>query len=543
MSIYGSVINYHDDSHQIIYGMRVASRGFLHALLRYGEFDEYHFFLNDQKLHEFCDTYQTFLDTLDHPVKMKAFRIRELPGCLSRLEYDVFHASDPYIANLCYLRRCYSNILFPVTGVTHSLSMEPAMDNFQNIMVSPHLPCDSIICTSQSGKKAMEHIFSQVMLRANAGDTKGGNFSYWGRLDVIPLGVEPQDFLTIDKKSARDALNLPINRRLIVCPGRISVLTKMDLYPVLLALKEIITQEEFKDTALLIAGSTHADNTYLHAIVSQARNMGISDHLFFNFNFSSEQKYQIYAAADIVLSAADNVQETFGIVPVEAMMAQRPVVLSYWSGYRDLVEDGVSGYLIPTYWAECDNSISPIAFYQTSEALFSISQSVAVDVGVMIDRLKRLLASQELRHSMGEHARSRALSLFSWSHVIRQYRELWRELKLHAETIPWNRSSVSHGFLGYFNVFGHYASHIISETDFVVITERGKMVAEAIEDPFVYKMHDGKLDTYLVFQLLADAQCTQQVGVLMKKTATTQDKFMVTLLWLIKNNLLAVNPH
>ena len=44
-----------------------------------------------------------------------------------------------------------------------------------------------------------------------------------------------------------------------------------------------------------------------------------------------------YAAADIFVSLSDNIQETFGLTPVEAMAAGLPVVASDWDGYRETI--------------------------------------------------------------------------------------------------------------------------------------------------------------------------------------------------------------
>src|SRR6202012_5551691 len=56
----------------------------------------------------------------------------------------------------------------------------------------------------------------------------------------------------------------------------------------------------------------------------------------------------LWAGADVFVSLVDNIQETFGITPVEAMAAGLPVVVSDWDGYRSTVRDGVEGFLIPT---------------------------------------------------------------------------------------------------------------------------------------------------------------------------------------------------
>ena len=52
------------------------------------------------------------------------------------------------------------------------------------------------------------------------------------------------------------------------------------------------------------------------------------------------------------MSLADNIQETFGLTPVEAMAAGLPCVMSDWDGYRDTVRDGVGEDSSFPPWAE-----------------------------------------------------------------------------------------------------------------------------------------------------------------------------------------------
>ena len=55
-----------------------------------------------------------------------------------------------------------------------------------------------------------------------------------------------------------------------------------------------------------------------------------------------------WRAADIFVSLSDDIQETFGLTPVEAMAASLPCVVSDWNGYKDTVADGETGFRIPT---------------------------------------------------------------------------------------------------------------------------------------------------------------------------------------------------
>ena len=62
----------------------------------------------------------------------------------------------------------------------------------------------------------------------------------------------------------------------------------------------------------------------------------------------AENRDTAWSGADVLCSLSDNIQETFGIVPVEAMAARLPVVVTDWDGYKDTVRDGVDGFRIPT---------------------------------------------------------------------------------------------------------------------------------------------------------------------------------------------------
>ncbi|HRE90473.1 MAG TPA: glycosyltransferase, partial [Myxococcota bacterium] len=63
---------------------------------------------------------------------------------------------------------------------------------------------------------------------------------------------------------------------------------------------------------------------------------------------SEAQKQACMAAADVFVSLADNVQETFGLSVIEAMAAGLPVVVSDWDGYKDTVRDGEDGFRVTT---------------------------------------------------------------------------------------------------------------------------------------------------------------------------------------------------
>ena len=61
-------------------------------------------------------------------------------------------------------------------------------------------------------------------------------------------------------------------------------------------------------------------------------------------------RFGVWQAADVFSSFSDSIQETFGLVIIEAMACGLPVVASDWDGYRDLVVDGETGFSFPPAW-------------------------------------------------------------------------------------------------------------------------------------------------------------------------------------------------
>ncbi len=62
----------------------------------------------------------------------------------------------------------------------------------------------------------------------------------------------------------------------------------------------------------------------------------------------AEDRHTAWAGADVFCALSDIIQATFGIVPIEAMAAGLPVVVSDWDGYKDTVRDGADGFRVPT---------------------------------------------------------------------------------------------------------------------------------------------------------------------------------------------------
>ena len=93
------------------------------------------------------------------------------------------------------------------------------------------------------------------------------------------------------------------------------------------------------------------------------------------------------------------VSELLGLVVLEAMASGTPVVASRLGGLVDIVQDGITGFLV-----------------------------TPGDIGELHDRLAELLADQQLAGRMGGRARELAVDRYTWSAVAQRCLSAYAEL-------------------------------------------------------------------------------------------------------------------
>ena len=70
---------------------------------------------------------------------------------------------------------------------------------------------------------------------------------------------------------------------------------------------------------LVIAGNGDGGSVYVQSLLKRAYELNLEDHIRFELTLDDVKKHQLYRAADVFISLADNVQESFGLTPLEAM--------------------------------------------------------------------------------------------------------------------------------------------------------------------------------------------------------------------------------
>lgn len=306
-----------------------------------------------------------------------------------------------------------------------------ALAGLAGLATAPVQPWDALICTSTAVRDSVARLWQDqadyLALRLGARTPEPP------RLPMIPLGVDCDAFAGLEPHRApwRQRLGIGPDDMAVLFVGRLSFHAKAHPLAMYLAL-EAAARETGRRLHLIQAG-WFSNESIAEAFKAGARDCCPSVTAHFLDGREPEVRSRIWAAADIFTSLSDNIQETFGLTPVEAMAAGLPLVVTDWDGYRDTVRDGVDGFRVPTMQPP-EGLGSDIALrHESGVDSYDLycglaSQLVAVDVAAATAAFARLIRDADLRRRLGAAGRDRARTVYDWAVVIRQYQTLWAEL-------------------------------------------------------------------------------------------------------------------
>ncbi len=405
-----------------ITGAQLAEVELLRRLVRHGELDALSLFVSGPERER--SVLRELIGGTSDP-RVAVYDLSSLPEKVRETRFDVFHAPYALSSQVAYLRERFSRRPFPIAGAVHSVAHLDVKGSVAKSLLFPSSSLDAAICSSRSLLHALRSIAREASV-----DMTGSLAAFRSRFraELIPLGVDLERFCPGDRLAARARNGVDPDAVVLLSVGRLTPWTKMDVLPLLTALREITLAVPETPVLLLLVGQEQAPG-YGALVLDVARSMGLDGKVEIWSDIPAAELASIYAMADVFVSPSDNVQESFGLAPLEAMATGLPVVLSAWSGYRDLVEPGVTGILVPVYSAPPDPLVTDAAAYLGYRATMAhLAETTAVDLRVLTDKLIELVRSAELRQKMGERGRERARSLFGWKRVIGLYQDLWRRL-------------------------------------------------------------------------------------------------------------------
>jgi len=416
-------------------GRNSAGEGFLRGFLKYADVERFHFWNSFDQAQEELDALLARLGPVEKPVTWIGRGDRE-----GVAQAGALYIPTPEMRGEAWARRTLGAKAYSITGVTHTIAETYILDEIAGLLAAPLEPWDALVCTSEPGRKAVESLLEGVAgyLQERFGATRIPP----AQLVTIPLGVHPDDFRTDPRarRRWRRKLGIPEDAPAALHLGRFSLTTKMHPGPMGLALAEAARRLGRPVYWILFGGARRDsdEEAFLGAAAALADEGVILKPVG---DTSARTRDEIVSAADVFLSLSDNVQETFGLTPIEAMAAGLPCVVSDWDGYKDTVRHGVDGFrvrtLAPRPGLGADlvyayaQRLMTYDNYAGSAALFT-----APDVAETAEALATLFADPELRARMGAAGRARAREVFDWRVIIPQYQALWAELARRRAAAP-----------------------------------------------------------------------------------------------------------
>jgi glycosyltransferase involved in cell wall biosynthesis len=326
---------------------------------------------------------------------------------------------------------------FPIVTMMHSLGFGFQFQPLVLSLVTPPCPGDTVIAPSQHAaevfRQQCENIAQVLQLDAQPPNTI-----------VIPYGVPPVPQL--QQETARAVLGWD-DTPVILFVGRLSYRYKADFD----ALFEAAARLAARDLSfrLVVAGSDAERQS--EVLRARAKAYGISSCVDVIPNISDIDKHVFLSGCDLFVSPSNTTSESFGLSIVEAMLHGRAVVCTSWSGYKEIVRDGVDGFLIDTWWNERGDVDMSFVMQDTE----TLSSNVAVDIAQLTSRLEDLLLNPEKRQAMGASGKARAESMYLIDNTVKQ---IVASMKQSAERFRYQNSVPKK--LSFASVLGSYASNV-----------------------------------------------------------------------------------
>jgi glycogen synthase len=249
---------------------------------------------------------------------------------------------------------------------------------------------DAVIAVSREARGDLERLFNIPA----------------GRIHVIYNGIDTEEYHPITHDDALRRYGIDPALPFILFVGRIA--RQKGIIHLVNAIRYL--DPGFQVVLCAGAPDTPGIATEMQAAVgaAQAARPGI---LWIQEMVSKTSALQLYSHA--ALFCCPSIYEPFGIINLEAMACETPVVASAVGGIKEVVVDGETGYLVPL------DQLSESPFEPVNPDQFARD---------LASKINLLMSNPSLRAAFGKAGRLRAERLFSWKSIAAQTLDLYKSL-------------------------------------------------------------------------------------------------------------------
>jgi len=463
-------------------------------------------------------------------------------------EYGGIFLPGPGISEFCSRRSYHGHDRYSLIGITHTTASKSVMTSLSSLAMSDVMPWDAIICTSDCVLDTVNRVIDDRFEKLSS------KFSIknpiYPQLPVIPLGLDKDEFdYTEDfKKKSRKNLGIEENDIVIVYVGRLSFHAKAHHVPMYLALESCSKDLEKNQKIHIIQTGWFANNFVKDTFVDEGKKICPSVKFHFLDGKDQDNKHISLSSGDIFISLSDNIQETFGLTPLEGMAAGLAVIVSDWNGYKSTVRQNIDGYRVNTvllgkgYGEDFayDHMMEKINY---DHYVGMSVQRVAVDVADCIEKLSILIRDKDKRIKFGKSGKQRIKECFDWSVILKQYRDLANELDSirlseSKKYVDFCSPSLPSNQMDPFDVFSSYPTLILKNSHKLIKTDNINnfpidefLNLQSVNYSKDYLPHSENFNSIYNF---FNEEKVLSIDTLIKKTSIEESDIFKIIIWLLK---------
>ncbi|MFO8083586.1 MAG: glycogen synthase [Desulfobacterales bacterium] len=227
------------------------------------------------------------------------------------------------------------------------------------------------------------------------------------KVDVIYNGIDTERFKKIEKPEVLHKYGIDPQKPYVLFVGRITVQKGI------IHLVEAIARLKKETQVVLCAGAPDTDEIgrQMRQKVDEAKKLFGGNIVWITECVSEKDLVPLYSHASIFV--CPSVYEPFGIINLEAMACETPVVASATGGIKEIVKNGETGILVP---------FEP---FENSNGGPKDPEKFSKDLA---DAINSLLQSPERIQKMAFASRQRVEQIFSWKSIAGQTFEFYRKI-------------------------------------------------------------------------------------------------------------------
>ena len=158
-------------------------------------------------------------------------------------------------------------------------------------------------------------------------------------ISVIPCGVNLNLFQPVDKSFARHRLGFNTNSNIVLFVGRVDPLKGID--KLFVAISYLRQRREVR---LVVIGGDDYSQPEVKGLMMLSRELQIEDLVTFAGAVKQEDLPFYYSAADVCV--IPSYYESFGLVALESLACETPIVSTRVGGIESIVVQGENGYIV-----------------------------------------------------------------------------------------------------------------------------------------------------------------------------------------------------